>query len=64
MTRSEINDIKKDIEYQANNCGGCETCIQIFGNEELMYDPRTVYDLILLIEKLEEEITTLKELCR
>ena len=60
MKWDEIAKIKEDILAQKDNCGGCETCSQVFGDKELTYDPRTVFELILYIEEQEKVI---KELC-
>jgi len=56
----EIDKIKQEILYWSNNCGGCETCSQLFGNRELTYDPETVWKLIVLIEEKEKEIQRLR----
>ena len=51
MTEQEVKDIKDSIAYWANNCGGCETCHQIFGNrEEPTFDMQTVWEIINFFE--------------
>lgn len=53
MTREEILSIRDHIGYWANNCGGCETCYQHFGNaEEPTFDMETVYKIITFYENL------------
>ena len=51
MTGQEVKDIKETILFWANNCGGCETCEQIFGKqEEPTFDMLTVYEIICFFE--------------
>lgn len=32
-SKSELVDLKRELEFWANNCGGCETCSQVFGTK-------------------------------
>jgi hypothetical protein len=53
ISREEIQELKRDIEFHGNDCGGCETCTTVFGTKEYTIAPETAYMLILRIELLE-----------
>lgn len=57
MTAEEIQSVKDEILFWSNNCGGCETCDRLFGNQkEPIYDMQTVYEIICFFEqKLKKE---------
>ncbi len=56
LSDDELQEIKDACAYWANNCGGCETCSQIFGNRQLTFDAETVYTLVTMIENLRKQL--------
>lgn len=57
-----VQEIKKDCEFNANNCGGCETCAQVFAGKPREYDYQETYSLIQMIEFRDQRIKQLEEL--
>jgi hypothetical protein len=56
MTRAEALQIRESIVFQSNNCGGCETCFQVFGDKpDPTFDMQTVFEIISLYEDLLKE---------
>ena len=61
MTKEDLEMLKKDAIFWGNNCGGCETCSQVFGIRELTIDAQDLHELIVMIEERDKEIESLKE---
>jgi hypothetical protein len=60
FTDEELAAIKEDCMFWANNCGGCETCIQTFKNPPL-YDHQETFTLVKMIENLKRKISELEK---
>jgi hypothetical protein len=56
FTEEELAEIKANCEFNSNNCGGCETCAQVFSGPPELYDYEETYRLILTIEQLRKEL--------
>jgi len=59
LTKEELKKIRANNSAWANNCGGCETCDQVFGTTP-EYDFEENWLLLNTIENREQEITLLK----
>lgn len=59
-----VEEIKKDCLFNANNCGGCETCSQVFAGKPREYDYEETYYLIQMIEFRNQRIAQLEEMLR
>jgi len=64
ISDEDLKALKETIEYWGNNCGGCETCSQVFGSRSQPdFDMQEIHMLAAeLIERREKEKgLTLKE---
>jgi len=60
FTKEDLDKIKDFCGYHFNNCGGCEICSQVFGNEVIPYDFEEAYSLVNMIEELQAKVTVLE----
>lgn len=60
FTDEELAAIKEHCIFLSNNCGGCETCNQIFKNPPL-YDYEETFNLVKMIESLKRKISELEK---
>lgn len=60
LTRLDIAKIKEDCLYWCNNCGGCETCSQVFAVKP-EYDHQETLALILQLEEAEKRVALMQD---
>lgn len=60
ISQEQLQKLKENCMYWANNCGGCETCTQLFAYPP-PYDHHETFDLILMIEARDQKIKKLEE---
>jgi hypothetical protein len=60
ISKEELNQIKENCLFNANNCGGCETCAQVFSGKPAEYDYRETFMLISMIEERDKRIAELE----
>lgn len=59
ISKKDIEQIKENCLFWANNCGGCETCSRTFTNSPL-YDHQETFYLICMIEDRDKKIEDLE----
>ena len=60
-SKGELKNIKDNCLLWANNCGGCETCTNVFGTKEPAYDHQETLNLVVMIEQRDLQIKRLQE---
>jgi len=59
ISPEQLKEIKENCLLWSNNCGGCETCDQMFRNPPL-YDHQETFYLICMIEERDKRIKELE----